>query len=158
VTDKNIKSVPGDNPWNIGREPENWWGLIKESHGHVGPWNVVGYRMGRAILREMEAHWGDHSLVIICHIPLDTPYSCLVDGVAVGTGNSQGRLDLRIGEVAALEFLHVSAVEKNGEKRIIFKPRLGYLQKIENRPVSELENLARECAEMPEADIFEIIN
>lgn len=149
--------MPGDNPWNKGKEPADWWELVKETHGHVGPWNVVGYRMGKAILREMGSNWGDHSLVITCHIPPATPYSCLVDGIAVGTGNSMGRLDLKIGEVASLEFLHVSAVKKEGEGKIILKPSLEYLKKIENRQVTDLENLARECAEMPEPDIFEII-
>ena len=145
-----------DDPWNSATEPEDWWEEIRERHGHVGPWNVLGYRIGKAILREMEASWGDHSLIITCHIPLSTPYSCLVDGVAVGTGNSQGRLDLRIGEVAALDFIHISARRKQAETDAVLVAKLNvdYLKKIELVPGADLEKLAKEAAEINESELF----
>ena len=91
-------SAAGSNIWNQAQEPTNWWNEIKNAHGHVGPWNVLGWRMGKAALRELGGTWGQHELDIICYIPLKTPYSCIADGLVVGTGNSIGRLDIRLGE------------------------------------------------------------
>jgi hypothetical protein len=86
------QSTPGSNIWNQAQEPTNWWNEIKQEHGHVGPWNVLGWRMGKAALRELGGTWGQHELEVICYVPLKTPYSCLADGLVVGTGNSIGRL------------------------------------------------------------------
>jgi hypothetical protein len=48
VTDDHdsVHSSAGDNPWNQGQPPEDWWAEIKRTHGHVGPWNVLGWRIG----------------------------------------------------------------------------------------------------------------
>ena len=35
---------------------------------------------------------------MVCYVPPRTPFTCLLDGLAVGTGNSQGRLDLRLAD------------------------------------------------------------
>jgi len=151
-----VGSQQAEHPMNLAREPEDWWAEILERHGHVGPWNVFGYRIGKAILREMGARWGDHSLIITCHIPLATPYSCLVDGIAVGTGNSQGRLDLRIGEVATLDFLHIGARSAKTGVMLVVRPNINYLRKIEEVPESQLESLGRECANTAESDLFTV--
>jgi hypothetical protein len=94
-----IQSEPGANAWNTGRAPADWWAEIKRQHGHVGPWNVLGWRIGQAALRESKSEWGRHELEVVCYVPLQTPFTCMVDGLAVGTGNSIGRLDLRLAEV-----------------------------------------------------------
>ena len=149
-------AVPGHNPWNKGKEPEDWWATVNQRHGHVGPWNVLGYRIAKAMLREMKANWGEHALEITCHIPVSTPFSCLVDGLAVGSGNSQGRLDLRIGEVATWDFIHISAREKMGDKKLVIKPRKEYLHTILDQPVTQLESLSRKCVTMEETELFDI--
>ena len=107
-------STPGANIWNQSVESTNWMEELKQVHGHVGPWNVLGWRMGKAALRELSGTWGQHELDIICYIPLETPYSCLVDGLIVGTGNSMGRLDIRLGEVMTMADIHVSVRRKDG--------------------------------------------
>ena len=82
-TPQQTHSNPGENLWNKAKEPADWWGEIERVHGHVGPWNVLGWRMGKAALRELNAAWGLHELDIVCHVPLETPYSCLADGLVV---------------------------------------------------------------------------
>jgi formylmethanofuran dehydrogenase subunit E len=150
-------SLPGANIWNQAQEPTNWWNEIKQVHGHVGPWNVLGWRMGKAALRELGATWGQHELDVVCHIPLQTPYSCIADGLVVGTGNSLGRLDLRLAEELSATEIHVSVRRKDGTGPVlILKPKAAYLERIRSRPDEELETLARECASLPEEKIFEI--
>ena len=49
-----VQSTSGDNPWNQGKEHKDWWQAIKTSHGHVGPWNVMGWPMGKTALRQFQ--------------------------------------------------------------------------------------------------------
>ena len=152
-----VKSAAGENPWNEGKEPEDWWAAIKQMHGHVGPWNVLGWRIGKAALREFGTSWGGHDLDIICYIPMETPYSCMADGLVIGTGNSIGRLDIRLAEVMSMKLIHVGIRRKDGTGPVlIFRPRPEYLKIIETRPVEELEQLSRQCRDMKEDDLFQI--
>ena len=151
------RSAPGDNPWNRGQEPSDWWAETKRIHGHVGPWNVLGWRIGQVALREFDTEWGRHTLDIICYIPMETPYSCMADGLVIGTGNSLGRLDIRLAEVMSMDLIHVSVRRKDGEGPVlVFRPRIDYLKRIEARTVEELEKLARECSKMDESALFRV--
>ncbi len=150
-------STPGSNRWNQSVEATNWMEALKQVHGHVGPWNVLGWRMGKAALRELKATWGQHELDVICYIPLKTPYSCLADGLIVGTGNSLGRLDIRLGEVMTMADIHVSVRRKDGTGPVLLlKPDLKYLAKIRSQPDEQLDALARECGQLSERELFEI--
>jgi len=152
-----VGAVGGDNAYNRGQAPEDWWGEIKHMHGHVGPWNVLGWRIGQAALREFDTKWGWHELDIICYVPLKTPYSCMADGLVIGTGNTIGRLDLRLAEVACRDLIDVCIQRKDGTGPIlIFKPRLAYLRHIDAPKPEELEKLSRECSNMQESGLFEI--
>jgi formylmethanofuran dehydrogenase subunit E len=144
--------------YNQGREPEDWWSEIERMHGHVGPWNVLGWRIGQAALRELDTKWGLHELDIICYVPLKTPYSCLADGLIIGTGNTLGRLDLRLAEVVSLDFIQVCVSRKDGDGPVlIIKPKQSYLKEIDAPKLQELQKLSRRCSQMPESDLF-IVN
>jgi hypothetical protein len=150
-------STPGSNIWNQAQEPTNWWNEIKQAHGHVGPWNVLGWRMGKAALRELGGTWGQHELDVICYVPLKTPYSCLADGLVVGTGNSIGRLDIRLGEAMTMADIHVSIRRKDGSGPVLLlKPNLKYLEKIRHQPDDQLPALSIECSQLPENKLFAI--
>ena len=152
-----VGAVGGDNAYNRGQAPEEWWEEIEHMHGHVGPWNVLGWRIGQAALRELDTKWGLHELDIICYVPIKTPYSCMADGLVIGTGNTIGRLDIRLAEVACLDLIHVCIQRKDGTGPvIIFKPRPAYLRHIDTPKPEELEKLSRECGNMQESDLFEI--
>jgi formylmethanofuran dehydrogenase subunit E len=152
-----VRATPGENPWNQGRPPTDWWAAIKQMHGHVGPWNVLGWRIGRAALREFDATWGRHQLDIICYVPMTTPYSCIADGLVIGTGNSIGRLDIRLAEVMTTDLILIAVRRKhNSGPVLIFRPKLDFLKRIEIRPVEELEELSRQCSVMEESRLFHI--
>lgn len=150
-------AVGGDNAYNRGQAPEDWWGEIKRMHGHVGPWNVLGWRIGQAALREFDTKWGWHELDIICYVPIKTPYSCMADGLVIGTGNTIGRLDIRLAEVVSLNLIHVCIHRKDGTGPVlIIKPQRVYLRHIDAPKPEELEKLSQECSNMQESDLFEI--
>jgi formylmethanofuran dehydrogenase subunit E len=149
------QSTPGSNLWNQAQEPTNWWNEIRQEHGHVGPWNVLGWRMAKAALRELGGAWGQHELDVICYVPLKTPYSCLADGLVVGTGNSIGRLDIRLGEVMTMADIHVSVRRKDGAGPVLLlKPDQNYLGKIRHQPDDQLAALSIECSQLPENKLF----
>ena len=150
-------AVGGDNAYNRGQAPRDWWSEIKRTHGHVGPWNVLGWRIGKAALHEFDTKWGWHELDIICYVPIKTPYSCMADGLVIGTGNSIGRLDIRLAEVVSSEFIHVCIRRKDGTGPVlVLRPRRAYLGHIDAPKQEELEKLSRECSNMEERDLFEI--
>ena len=145
------------NAYKQGREPDDWWNEIKRTHGHVGPWNVLGWRIAKAALREFETTWGRHDIDIVCYAPLKTPYSCMVDGLIIGSGNAMGWLDIRLAEAMSLELIHVCIRRKDGTgSTLIFKPRREYLRHIDAPKPEALEILSRECSTLDENDLFEI--
>ncbi|KPK43777.1 MAG: hypothetical protein AMJ65_04855 [Phycisphaerae bacterium SG8_4] len=152
-----VGAVGGENEYNRGRAPEDWWGQIERMHGHVGPWNVLGWRIGQAALREFDTRWGLHELDVICYVPIETPYSCMADGLVIGTGNTIGRLDLRLAEVVSLDFIHVCVRRKDGTGPVlIFRPGQKYLRHIDAPKLEQLEKLSRQCSNMAESDLFEV--
>jgi formylmethanofuran dehydrogenase subunit E len=152
-----VHSDAGSNAWNVGQAPADWYGEIQRNHGHVGPWNVLGWRIGQAALREMKSEWGKHELEVVCYVPPQTPFTCLVDGLSVGTGNSMGRLDLRMAEVLTWEESFVAVRRKDGKGGVLeFRPLGAYLGSIRDQPVEKLETLCQECAKMPEDKLFAV--
>jgi len=114
-------------------------------------------RNGAYTLRELDTKWGLHELDIICYVPIKTPYSCMADGLVIGTGNTIGRLDLRLAEVVSLDLIQVCIHRKDGTGPVlIFKPRREYLRHIDAPKPEDLEKLSRECSTMEESDLFEI--
>ncbi|MCD6338300.1 MAG: formylmethanofuran dehydrogenase subunit E family protein [Verrucomicrobia bacterium] len=130
---------------------------MERFHGHVGPWNVLGWRIGQAALRELGSGWGRHEIELICYCPPATPYTCLFDGLIAGTGNSPGRLDARLQEAFVMAQIHVAARRKDGSgPTLLFEPSLDYLRSISGKPHEELERLARDAAQRPESELFAV--
>jgi hypothetical protein len=71
--------------------------LLRTFHGHLGPYVVIGYRMGRLALSELdsEGHFGISAEV---HSPRRTPKSCLIDGVQLGSGCTLGKGNIVVEE------------------------------------------------------------
>lgn len=150
-------SEPGSNAWNAGQAPADWQAELQRYHGHVGPWNVLGWRVGQAALREFKSEWGRHELEVVCYVPPQTPFTCLVDGLSVGTGNSLGRLDLRLAEVLTCREAFVAVGRKDGKGDVLeFRPGPDYLRSIMDQPIEKLEALCKECAKLPEGKLFTV--
>lgn len=145
-----------DSNMNAGKPPEDWWAEIERYHGHTGPWNVLGYRMGQRALSEFGEEWGSHKIEVICHAPMKTPYTCLVDGLGVGTGNTLGRLDLKLAEAPSLEAICVEFKQIATGKKLIMRPDTAYLVRIEKAAQEGMNRLAHQCAEMPDSSLFSI--
>jgi len=146
----------GTMSYNLGREPSDWWQAIRDYHGHVGPWNVLGYRIGKRALKEFGERWGSHALDITCYVPLRTPFTCMADGLTLGTGNTLGRLDIRLAEAPDVASIRVAVRRKTGDETLIFTPRRDFLDKIAKVTDKTLDALAHECADLPDEQLFAI--
>lgn len=72
---------------------EEDWEAARRLHGHLGPWMALGMKAGAEALRRLGArpHFGLRAR-IGCH--LETPVSCLIDGVQWMTGATYGKRNL----------------------------------------------------------------
>lgn len=71
--------------------------LLRTFHGHLGPYVVLGYRMGTLALERTgsKGHFGISAEV---HSILKPPPSCLIDGVQLGSGCTLGKRNITIQE------------------------------------------------------------
>jgi formylmethanofuran dehydrogenase subunit E len=98
---------------------------IKTFHGPLGPYLVLGYRMGRIALRELDSE-GHFGLSVVVHSGLRPPASCLIDGVQLGSGCTLGKRNIEIVETSGPAYAEFVS-EGGGRIRISLKediPRL----------------------------------
>ena len=73
-------------------------------HGHLGPFIVLGYRMGRYALRELGGN--PFSLQAKVYCSGKPPQSCLADGIQIGSGCTlgKGNISLIRSDIPVTEF------------------------------------------------------
>ncbi len=77
----------------VADDPD-WLTQSVQLHGHLGPWAVAGVRLGSAARRAVGAE-GYFGLHVTCIGPFeDTPNSCFLDGLQLGTGATLGKRNL----------------------------------------------------------------
>jgi len=71
--------------------------LLRTFHGHLGPYVVLGYRMGRIALDALGAG-GHFDVSAEVHSVLQPPASCLIDGIQLGSGCTLGKRNIEVEE------------------------------------------------------------
>ncbi len=79
---------------------------LKNFHGHLGPYVLLGYKIGRLAVTKLKA--SHKKLKTEYYGPAKTPCTCLVDGLQIATGCTYGKRNIKINN-------------KSGLPRIIFK-------------------------------------
>ena len=81
-------------------EEEKLTSAIKNAeklHGHLGPFLVIGVRMGKTVKRILNLNAVEHKeLEATAKIPLLTPISCIIDGIQTTTHCTVGNQKLKI--------------------------------------------------------------
>jgi formylmethanofuran dehydrogenase subunit E len=153
------KSLKSEN--HMQKEELNLNSVIKEAvsfHGHLGPFLVLGVRMGLIGLRELCVKKGNSKLRVTAILERTVPFSCAIDGIQVATGCTvgNGRLKLKnTKNIIASEF------RLDGKENVIvtLKPmKFKELQKALPKDVHSYKNiqLARTIASSPEEELFTI--
>ena len=128
----------------------------EEFHGHLGPFLVIGIKMGLVGLGRVEATKGS-SLAVTASLPLRVPFSCIIDGLQITTKCTIGnqKLTLRESEKIQAEFKR----KDNGQKTVVAlnqstfeKLKSQLLQ--ETLPDEKVRKLAWKVAAIPEAELF----
>lgn len=64
---------------------------IRNFHGHLGHYVILGYRMGKFAQRRLNI-----IDVIKAYLPKNPPQSCLLDGLQLSTGCTLGRNEIKV--------------------------------------------------------------
>ena len=125
-------------------------------HGHLGPFLVIGVRMGNMAKRILERNSGENKLQAAAKIPFLTPFSCVLDGIQATTKCTIGNQKLKI-ENSQKE-ITVRFELKNSHKamKVSVNPRL--VEELMNKfsEGASNEELAQEIAHIPESKLFTI--
>jgi formylmethanofuran dehydrogenase subunit E len=126
-----------------------------EFHGHLGPFLVIGVRMGLIGLRKLGIEKNDGNLRITAMLRDHVPFSCTIDGIQVATKCTLGNQKLKSidsqGIVAEFELQHREklTVAVNPATFNRLRNRL-----LEDVPPEETRKLAWMVASMPEEELF----
>lgn len=130
-----------------------------EFHGHLGPFLVLGLRMGLVGLRELNVKGGERKLQVTAKLPYSIPFSCTVDGLQIATKCTVGNKRLKIIDIFGIEAHfelesgeHVT-VAVNSDIFEMLKRKLPS----ESVPSEEVQELAQLVAFTPELDLFTVI-
>jgi formylmethanofuran dehydrogenase subunit E len=119
-------------------------------HGHLGPYIVIGYRIGRYV-RE---HFCDDPfrMKAAVHCSGITPQSCLADGVQLGSGCTLGKRNIEIvpGDIIRCDFESEGTTLSITPLPFTLPPGSG--------PEYEaaIEEIAERMYSMPDAELFEV--
>ncbi len=150
-------------------DPE-WLPYVVQLHGHLGPWVVAGARMGMAGAKAVDAK-GHFDTVVICEGPLSKPpQACFIDGVQLGTGATLGKRTIHYvkSDDVVLKVKNPrtgKSVEVRPTKKLLdllnpVVPKQDDPQadkKIaQNREMERIEQVSRDIAAMPDAELLTI--
>jgi len=125
---------------------------LRDFHGHLGPFAMLGYRAGLVAVRELElpTHFG---LSAVVHSPDHTPPSCFVDGVQYGTGCTLGKRNI---ELVPDEEIFVTVTGNDSGATLTVVPRRDV---VEAFPVwiaeADPETAALRVLDMSDEELFE---
>jgi len=121
-----------------------------EFHTHLGPFLVVGLRMGRAVVRE----FGDEPFrtKIDVHTGHTPPYSCLADGIQVSTPCTTGNGGMVVRDDRAMR---IEARQDGNVLSVTLRREI--FDWIENECSEEDQHaFSLEIWEMPDEKLFDI--
>jgi len=128
-------------------------------HGHLGPFLVIGVRMGITGMRELGLRSNrDDKLRVTAHLKYSIPISCTLDGLQTTTKCTIGNQKLKL--IDSFDIAAKFALHNGKEVTITVNPatydKLKSQLLPEKKHSKEVERLAWQIASMPEKDLFMI--
>jgi formylmethanofuran dehydrogenase subunit E len=127
-----------------------------EFHGHLGPFLVIGVRIGLIGLRELGIEKNDGNLHITAMLRDSVPFSCTIDGIQVSTRCTTGNQKLKLidsqGIAAEFELPHREKLTVAVNPTTFNRLKGSLLS--ENVSPEETQKLALLVASMPEEELF----
>lgn len=121
---------------------------LKEFHGHLGPYAVIGYKMGMLALELLKARGKD----LKAHVKTGSkpPLSCVVDGIQFSTPCTLGKGNISISDDKTVEAVFT------GEKQITIRLKDSARQSIDST-ISNGEQTAISVWNMESNELFEVL-
>jgi formylmethanofuran dehydrogenase subunit E len=124
-------------------------------HGHLGPFLVIGARMGYVAKKLLKGHAKrDLILNATIRVPMIVPFSCTIDGIQVTTHCTVGNQRLSMKSWA--EGVHGSFTSEGSEKSVDIHVRREVIEQLKKK-MSEgatNEELAKQVLQLPESKLF----
>ncbi len=128
----------------------------RKLHGHLGPYLVIGLKMGVAAKKALDISDTEcMHLTAEAAVPLHPPFSCVLDGIQVSTTCTIGNQRLKIKNSKTIQVTFRSQKDAKALKITLtrrFSERLEQKQKQDKLD----EAFAWELAELPENQLFNI--
>jgi formylmethanofuran dehydrogenase subunit E len=126
-------------------------------HGHLGPFLVVGVRMG-GVAKRVFSQDAETSVrfQVTAKVPLVVPFSCTIDGIQAATHCTLGNQRLRMENTQKQIVASFRAENSDHQVRISVIPSV--IRELMRKMSAGIDNdeLAREIAAMPERQLFTI--
>jgi formylmethanofuran dehydrogenase subunit E len=137
---------------------EAWVKAAADFHGHLGPFLVLGVRMGLIGLRELQTSRGDLKLHATTILECKVPFSCTIDGIQVVTQCTVGNGRLQI-DNAKNRFAARFQFNQKKEVTVTLKPkRFEELKSALPKTAHSYKNiqLAKRISALPERELFSV--
>jgi formylmethanofuran dehydrogenase subunit E len=123
---------------------------LRRFHGHLGPYAVIGYRMG-VLAREK---LGQGKMASVVETGLKPPISCIVDGIQLSTSCTLGKGNIRV-----VDKKLPMAFFRRGDKRLMIRLKDDLWKKIDGEMSKEKEmEHSLLYYNMPSEELFEIVD
>jgi formylmethanofuran dehydrogenase subunit E len=136
------------------KEIEQLIGKAAKFHGHLGPFLVLGVRMGDIAKRHLRSdEENDHGLSASIRTPFLTPFSCVIDGIQVSTSCTIGNRKLVVQNSTKIR---ARFKLQNSRKAMIISVKPEVVENLVEQMSkgAEAERLARKIAHVPEEQLF----
>ncbi len=143
---------------NTHKEKEKLSLTIKkaeELHGHLGPFLVIGVRIGETAKRMLEVE-SNEKLRATVKIPLKTPFSCILDGIQSTTQCTVGNQKLRIENSQREIMVQFKLENSNNTLKIGVNQQIIEELKQKFSQGATNQELAWKIVELPENQLFSI--
>ncbi|MEA2090244.1 MAG: formylmethanofuran dehydrogenase subunit E family protein [Thermoproteota archaeon] len=128
-----------------------------EFHGHLGPFLVIGVRMGLIGLRELGIAKNYRQLHVTAMVKSTVPFTCVLDGIQMTTQCTFGNQKLKVKEFSGIE---AEFELENGEQNVTVAVNPATFNSIKgelvarNVSLEEVRQLALKVASISEEKLF----
>jgi formylmethanofuran dehydrogenase subunit E len=137
---------------------EAWVKAAADFHGHLGPFLVLGVRMGLIALRELQTSRGDLKLHATAILERAVPFSCTIDGIQIVTQCTMGNGRLQINNT---KNRFAARFQLNQKRRVTVTLTPARFEELKNalpKKARSYKNiqLAKRIASLPERELFAV--
>ena len=123
-------------------------------HGHLGPFLVLGLRMGILARKMLKPH-GVHGLSVTVWTRREPPQSCIIDGIQISSGCTMGKGNMKVKNAR-----FVKAKFRRGKRSVVVGPKETIKEVLTALPrrttQQRLEDLALYLNSLPDRELLEV--